>query len=168
MYWDGTFNTILTEANPYWGRVIHPEQDRVISVRESARAQGIPDKIHFSGSISEKYKQVGNAVPPPLAKAIGKEIIKAYNIDLSRKIMGRLNTLSDKQNTLTWANSYQGDRANIPSNFKLSTISKTYDKELKKYFALAALSRSTSSPKELVDQAYDLVFRIRTNRKVNI
>ena len=85
LYWDGIFNTILTEANPYWGRVIHPEQDRVISVRESARAQGIPDKIHFSGRISDKYKQVGNAVPPPLSKAIGKEIIKAYHADSSRK-----------------------------------------------------------------------------------
>ena len=89
LYWNGTFNTILTEANPYWGRVIHPEQDRVVSVRESARAQGIPDKIHFSGSISEKYRQVGNAVPPPLAEAIGKEIIKAYNADLSRKNNGK-------------------------------------------------------------------------------
>lgn len=76
---EGTFNTILTEAHPYWSRVIHPKQDRVISVRESARAQGFPDFVHFFGKLNEQYKQIGNAVPPPLAEAIGKEIIKAMN-----------------------------------------------------------------------------------------
>jgi DNA (cytosine-5)-methyltransferase 1 len=77
LWWEGTFNTIVTLPYPYWGRFIHPEQDRVISVRECARAQGLPDTVAFSGKLKSKYRQVGNAVPPPLAKAIGIEIMRA-------------------------------------------------------------------------------------------
>ena len=76
LWWSGTFNTILTQAHPYWGRVFHPEADRVISIRESARAQGFPDSVVFSGGLTAQYAQVGNAVPPPLAKAIAEEFIK--------------------------------------------------------------------------------------------
>jgi DNA (cytosine-5)-methyltransferase 1 len=76
LWWDGTFNTILTRAHPYWGRIFHPESNRVITVRESARAQGFPDSVVFSGGMSSQYMQVGNAVPPPLAKAIAEEFNK--------------------------------------------------------------------------------------------
>jgi len=76
LWWDGIFNTILTRAHPYWGRIFHPEANRVITVRESARAQGFRDSVVFSGGMSSQYMQVGNAVPPPLAKAIAEEFIK--------------------------------------------------------------------------------------------
>ncbi|EGV96211.1 DNA (cytosine-5)-methyltransferase 1 [Cricetulus griseus] len=56
------------------GRVLHPEQHRVVSVRECARSQGFRDTYRFFGSILDRHRQVGNAVPPPLAKAIGLEI----------------------------------------------------------------------------------------------
>lgn len=75
--WSGIFNTIVNKAEPYWSRVIHPRDDRVISVRESARAQGLPDRIHFEGALRQQYAQVGNAVPPPLARAIGWEMRRA-------------------------------------------------------------------------------------------
>lgn len=48
-----------------------------MSVRECARSQGFPDTYKFFGSILDKHRQVGNAVPPPMAKAIGLEIKKA-------------------------------------------------------------------------------------------
>jgi DNA (cytosine-5)-methyltransferase 1 len=80
LHWEGTFNTILTRAYPYWSSVFHPEQDRVISVRESARAQGIPDRIRFTGPLYSRYRQIGNAVPPPLGKALGLEILKAAGL----------------------------------------------------------------------------------------
>lgn len=76
LYPGGIFNTILTRAFPYWSAVFHPNQNRVISVRESARAQGFPDRFRFSGPMSSRYRQVGNAVPPPLARAIACEILK--------------------------------------------------------------------------------------------
>lgn len=54
------------------GAVIHPEQNRVISIRETARAQTFPDKVRFFGTIPSQYRQIGNAVPPILAEEIGK------------------------------------------------------------------------------------------------
>jgi DNA (cytosine-5)-methyltransferase 1 len=75
----GIFNTIMTEPQPYWGSVFHPFQDRAVSVRECARAQGFKDEVHFLGPMSECYRQIGNAVPPPLAAAIGHELLAALN-----------------------------------------------------------------------------------------
>ena len=77
--WDGIFNTILTRPHPYWSRVIHPEEDRLLSVRECARAQSFEDTVAFSGTISQRYKQIGNAVPPMLAKKLGEMIISTLS-----------------------------------------------------------------------------------------
>lgn len=73
---DALCSTVLTKCDPHWGSFFHPEQDRVISVREAARIQSFPDNYKFTGSITQQYEQVGNAVPPLMAKAIG-EAIKA-------------------------------------------------------------------------------------------
>jgi DNA (cytosine-5)-methyltransferase 1 len=72
--WDGIFNTIVTKTEPYWGRVIHPADERVLSVRECARAQTFPDDFHFSGGITSCYRQIGNAVPPKVAENLGYSI----------------------------------------------------------------------------------------------
>lgn len=72
---DGLGSTILTKCDPHWGTYIHPEQDRIISVREAARIQSFPDRFRFYGTLSEQYEQVGNAVPPLFAKAIGDSIM---------------------------------------------------------------------------------------------
>ena len=77
--WGGSFNTILTEAHPYWGRVFHPSQNRVISVRESARAQGFPDSVKLFGGLTSSYRQVGNAVPPVLAERLGAELLRVVD-----------------------------------------------------------------------------------------
>uniref|UniRef100_A0A671WZ84 DNA (cytosine-5)-methyltransferase n=1 Tax=Sparus aurata TaxID=8175 RepID=A0A671WZ84_SPAAU len=76
--WDGFFSTTVTNPEPMGkqGRVLHPEQHRVVSVRECARSQGFPDTYRFFGNILDKHRQVGNAVPPPLSRAIGMEIKK--------------------------------------------------------------------------------------------
>jgi len=73
---DGIASTILTKCDPHWGTYFHPKQDRVISVREAARLQSFPDGICFYGSLADQYQQVGNAVPPVLAKTIGKSIVE--------------------------------------------------------------------------------------------
>lgn len=71
---DGIASTILTKCDPHWGSYIHPVQGRVLSVREAARLQSFPDKIQFFGSVTEQYEQVGNAVPPLFAYAIGEQV----------------------------------------------------------------------------------------------
>jgi DNA (cytosine-5)-methyltransferase 1 len=57
-------------------RPVHYEYDRVVSVRESARIQGFSDKFVWPDSVSrlQQYRQVGNAVPPPLANAVGRHV----------------------------------------------------------------------------------------------
>lgn len=72
----GLCSTVLTKCDPHWGSFFHPTQDRVISVREAARIQSFPDSYIFTGSITQQYEQVGNAVPPLMAKEIGESIIK--------------------------------------------------------------------------------------------
>lgn len=54
----------------------HYKYNRVPTVRESARIQSFPDTFIFLGSKTSQYKQVGNAVPPILAKVLAKEIKK--------------------------------------------------------------------------------------------
>ena len=77
--YDGFFSTTVTNPEPMGkqGRVLHPEENRLISVRECARSQGFPDSYKFYGTILEKHRQIGNAVPPPMGRAIGTEIRKA-------------------------------------------------------------------------------------------
>ncbi len=75
--------TILTKCDPHWGTFFHYEQDRVISVREAARLQSFPDSFHFTGSLGDQYRQVGNAVPPLLAKAIADHIKDLMDNSLS-------------------------------------------------------------------------------------
>lgn len=54
--------------------LIHPLQDRLLSVREAARLQSFPDWFRFSGSISQQYQQIADAVPPLLAQAIARHL----------------------------------------------------------------------------------------------
>ncbi|OAD61349.1 DNA (cytosine-5)-methyltransferase PliMCI [Eufriesea mexicana] len=81
--WDGFFGTTITNPEPMGkqGRVLHPEQTRVVSVRECARSQGFPDSFRFYGNILDKHRQIGNAVPPPLGAALGLEIRKCLKSD---------------------------------------------------------------------------------------
>lgn len=56
-------------------RFIHPYEDRLLTVREQARLMGFPDYHVFLGSRDAQYDQVGEAVPPPLAKAIACHLL---------------------------------------------------------------------------------------------
>lgn len=67
---DGLSGTVMTKCDPHWGAVILPDQNRTLTVREAARLQSFPDRYKFLGSRVSQYKQVGNAVPVLMAKAI--------------------------------------------------------------------------------------------------
>lgn len=84
MTWGGLSCTVLTKCDIHWGAYIHPDQDRAVTVREAARLQAFPDWFEFSGSRTEQYVQVGNAVPPLLGKAIGEHLMKLMGRGLSK------------------------------------------------------------------------------------
>ena len=73
---DSIARTITTRYDtPSSGEFTHPFLDRAITTREAARIQSFPDTYHFYGAKSSQMKQVGNAVPPLLGKAIAEQIM---------------------------------------------------------------------------------------------
>jgi len=80
LWWDRPSVTIRTEFfKPEKGRYLHPDQDRPITHREAARLMGFPDDFKFCGSKIEIARQIGNAVPPPLAGSLAKMVLEALN-----------------------------------------------------------------------------------------
>lgn len=66
--------TILTSCSTYY----HPTEDRYLTIREAAACQSFPNDFIFEGSYSAQFKQIGNAVPPLLGKALGEHIKKYF------------------------------------------------------------------------------------------
>jgi DNA (cytosine-5)-methyltransferase 1 len=62
-------------GTPSSSRCIHPHQNRALSTREGARIQGFPDHYIFHGGKGSKNLQIGNAVPPALAFALGRQVV---------------------------------------------------------------------------------------------
>jgi DNA (cytosine-5)-methyltransferase 1 len=66
--------TLNTSRTTYY----HPTEDRYLTVREAAAIQSFPPDFIFKGSLTQQWRQIGNAVPPLLAKAIGEAILQLY------------------------------------------------------------------------------------------
>ena len=78
MHLDKPSNTIRCNfQNPSKGRYIHPYLNRVITLREGARLQGVPDEWRFVGARTSITRQIGNGVPIPLGMAVAKAITSA-------------------------------------------------------------------------------------------
>lgn len=77
--WSGTAPTITARCRtPSCGRFTHPEQDRGLTAREAALLQTFPDDWSFVGPFDDRYKQIGNAVPPLAMKAFGQHIAAGF------------------------------------------------------------------------------------------
>tara|TARA_B100000768_G_scaffold84190_1_gene79600 strand:+ start:1450 stop:2721 length:1272 start_codon:yes stop_codon:yes gene_type:complete len=77
--WDEPSLTLTCSPAQKQTERCHPEETRPFTVREYARIQTFPDDWKFSGSVSQQYKQIGNAVPCNLGEEIGYSIIKFLN-----------------------------------------------------------------------------------------
>ncbi len=64
--------TIMTNGSTYF----HPTENRCLTVREGAALQSFPNDFRFEGNVTSQWRQVGNAVPPLMAKALGKVILQ--------------------------------------------------------------------------------------------
>ncbi|MEH2200163.1 DNA cytosine methyltransferase [Nostoc sp.] len=81
----GVCNTLRAGTDKYRGsftspRPIHPSTPRCITVREAARLHSYPDWFRFHVTKWHGFRQVGNSVPPLLAKAVATEIIRSLNV----------------------------------------------------------------------------------------
>ncbi|WP_373530332.1 DNA cytosine methyltransferase [Nostoc sp.] len=84
--WDKPSPTITTSPHQKATDMCHPVELRSLSVRESAKIQTFPDDWVFYGSVTSKYKQIGNAVPVILAKEIGSYL---FNLIQGNKSEGQ-------------------------------------------------------------------------------
>lgn len=75
MHWDKPANTLRTALlNASKGRYIHPEQNRVMTLREAARLQSIPDHWQFMGTPYQVARQIGNGVPLVLGRLVARAV----------------------------------------------------------------------------------------------
>lgn len=72
---DGLSRTVDTRFGDYTS-VLHPLEHRAFTVREAARIQGFPDNVEFQGTLKDQFRMIGNAVPPPMARAIATSIVR--------------------------------------------------------------------------------------------
>jgi len=68
----------ITIANVRKSNILHPEENRILSVRECARLFDLPDTFNFLGSLSSKQQMIANSVPLKLSRAIAKAIRNAF------------------------------------------------------------------------------------------
>lgn len=81
LWWDRPSVTIRTEFfKPEKGRYLHPSEPRALTHQEAARIQGFRDTYKWVGSKTSIARQIGNAVPIPLGKAIGRHLMDAFPV----------------------------------------------------------------------------------------
>lgn len=77
--WDEPSLTLTCSPAQKQTERCHPEETRPFTVREYARIQTFPDEWDFKGSMSNQYKQIGNAVPVNLSTEVGQSIVEFLN-----------------------------------------------------------------------------------------
>lgn len=106
-------NTINTNRTTYY----HPTEDRYLTAREAAAIQSFPPNYIFHGSLTQQWRQIGNAVPPLLAKAIGESILR---LDSVRESITQASSLQDIESVRAKAFSYKIQNDDEPKFVQLS------------------------------------------------
>ncbi|PBK61928.1 S-adenosyl-L-methionine-dependent methyltransferase [Armillaria solidipes] len=87
--WDEPACTIRTSCSNRWA-CVHPEGKRLLSPRECARIMSFPDTYSICGAVTDQYRQIGNAVAPKMAQALGETFMEAILMDFpSLRTAGR-------------------------------------------------------------------------------
>ena len=94
--WSKVSRTITAHLSRdgYW--YIHPDQHRSLTIREAARIQTFPDFFRFSGSPTNAFRQIGEAVPPILGRALGRSIQKALRSEPSKTQRASSRAISER------------------------------------------------------------------------
>lgn len=88
--WDKPCPSLVTTPNGNATCLCHPKATRPLSLEEYARIQGFPTDWKFDGSIDQQYRQIGNAVPIGLSKAIGKSLYAALSLPKRYSFRGKI------------------------------------------------------------------------------
>jgi DNA (cytosine-5)-methyltransferase 1 len=80
MEWDAPANTLRTNfINPSKGRYLHPVENRTVTIREAARIHSVRDSWQFHGADTSVARQIGNGVPPLLARAVAEAVLQLFS-----------------------------------------------------------------------------------------
>jgi DNA (cytosine-5)-methyltransferase 1 len=91
LWWDRPAVTITRECSHVGnGRYTHPEQDRLLTVREMALLQGFPEDYIFEGTLTAKYNQIGDAVPPLISAQVAEHVVRLKHAGVVRRPRGRV------------------------------------------------------------------------------
>ncbi len=97
--WDKPAPTVVTHPAMPATDLAHPVEDRPLSVQEYKRIQEFPDEWKIQGSLLDQYRQIGNAVPVSLGKAVGDLVMSALKDNINKPLLGfkysRYNNTSD-------------------------------------------------------------------------
>lgn len=128
--WNEPAPTLTTAPDGKATTLCHPRKDRPLSVEEYAALQQFPPGWEFSGSVHQKYMQIGNAVPVGLGSAIGKELLrtirKTAKNGLSHDATERLGKVVSANPTLEeWLKKRKKTQLHPPHLRKVSDVKKT-------------------------------------------
>jgi DNA (cytosine-5)-methyltransferase 1 len=119
--WHSVARTITAHLakDGYW--YVHPSQARTLSIREAARLQTFPDWFRFAGHPTAQFRQIGNAVPPALGRAIGQRVVAALDTtgEPSTSSIGRLVIDWNKDNG---TGKEKGESADLAWRLLLQTV----------------------------------------------
>jgi DNA (cytosine-5)-methyltransferase 1 len=120
--WDSPTPTILGMPDHSSTALVHPEETRCLSVAECAAAQSFPVSVEFAGNPRSQYQQIGNAVPPLLGLALGKQLdryLRGATLDLPEVPHWRKTSANRRIGTHGWVVVRKGRSPQLTLNVKV-------------------------------------------------